>query len=86
MTTRVVLLISSKNDIIHFIKNTYYTGGHNCIRFIIVSFNFLLNVMVPSLGVWFNFLNFHEIKSISKGIIGKKYSKFWLQHFKNKLQ
>ena len=29
----------------------YYTGGHNCVRVIIVSFNFLLNVNVLSLGV-----------------------------------
>ena len=29
----------------------YYTGGHNCVRFIIASFNFLLNVMVPRFGV-----------------------------------
>ena len=29
----------------------FYTGGHNCAQFIIVSFNFLLNVMVSSLGV-----------------------------------
>ena len=28
-----------------------YTGGHNCVRFLIVSFNFLLNVNVLSLGV-----------------------------------
>ena len=28
-----------------------YTGGRNCVRFIIVSFNFLLNVNALSLGI-----------------------------------
>ena len=32
-----------------------------------MSFNFLLGVNVLSLGVSFNFKNFHGIKSISKG-------------------
>ena len=31
--------------------STLHKGGHNCVRFIIVFFNFLLNVNVLSLGV-----------------------------------
>ena len=62
----------------------YYTGGHNYVWVIIGSFIFFTKIL--SLGVWFKFKNFQEIKSTSKEIIKKKYSKFLLQHFKNKLQ
>ena len=64
-----------------------YTGGHNYVRVIIMSFNFLLSVMVLSLGVWFNcFKIFMKLNRSQREYFEKRYSKFWLQHFKNKFQ
>ena len=52
-----------------------YTGGHNYVWVIIVSFNFLLNVNLFSLGVWLKILEFSWHKINLKGNNLKKKKK-----------